>query len=131
MTLTKQIDFTRNALNVWRHNETADVKKLFHSRAKKLLKTYATEILKLTPDQFDIRSCEGGPAVLGEVILHTDSIYIMIHDNFMGDDNQSVLFRKCEGRKDFCGKANNYTSLKALEKNDLLIAVNHKFFVMA
>jgi hypothetical protein len=115
----------------WAASNNSDAKRLFHVNGKKLLKMYAKEILKLTPDQFEVRSCLGGPAVLGEVILHTDNIYVQIHQSLSRNDNQRVMFRKCDGRKDYCGKTNNYTTLRSLEKNNLMEVLDHLFYVMA
>jgi hypothetical protein len=130
MTLTKQIESTLNAMSAWKHGNELSVKKLFHSRGRKLLTEYAKLILVLTPDQFEVRSCIGGNAILGEVTLHTDNIYVQIHAPHFGD-TQNVLFRKCDGRKDYCGKTNNYISLRNLDKINLMTQLNHPFCVMA
>lgn len=77
----------------------ATAKKRFHSRAQTLLRRLAADMALPTAAR-DIRSCMGGPAVMGEVILHTDDFYLMIHD-------RGVLFRTCDGRKDYHGDRNN------------------------
>lgn len=74
----------------------------FHSAGRALLAKLAQE-LHLTTDQRNIRSCKGGPAIMGEVILHTDEIYVQVHSH-------GVMFRTCNGRKDYSGGHNNFAS---------------------
>jgi hypothetical protein len=76
-----------------RHNKAR-----FHTHAKTLLRRLAGE-LHLDTSARDIRSCLGGPVVLGEAILHTDDVYVMVHRN-------GVMFRTCNGRKDYSGGTN-------------------------
>jgi hypothetical protein len=77
----------------------------FHRLARAIFKDIAVNKLGLLPDEFEVRTNKGGIAVLGETILHSDSIYVSTVEF-----NNSVLVRACEGRKDYCGKKNNYVA---------------------
>jgi hypothetical protein len=49
---------------------------------------------------------------MGEVILHSDHLYLMVH---LGSDRVlKVLYRSCEGRKDYSGGMNRYESVSEL-----------------
>lgn len=91
---------------------SAQSKKAFHKVAQKFLKELATDVLKLSPEQFEVRKCLGGPAVCGESILHTDTLYVQVSDKIMHD--RTVMWRECNGRKDYCGKTNNFGNLENL-----------------
>ena len=90
----------------------------FHRAAVKLLKAYARDVLGLSDSQFDVRSNKGGDGVVGEVTLHTDSLYVQIHKPMCGD-NEAVLFRSCNGRSDYCGGRNRYCTIKYMVENNL------------
>jgi hypothetical protein len=85
-------------------------KKAFHSEGKKVLKALA-KMLDLEPGTFSVRSCLGGIAVAGEVILHTEHAYIVINK---GCGQSNVMFRSCKGQKDFCGGPNRWTKAENL-----------------
>jgi hypothetical protein len=86
------------ALENWESTRSADAKKAFHRIAKKRLKE-VTEFLALKKGTFDIRSCLGGPAVLGEVVLHAESFYVSISEH--------SYYRKCNGLTDYTGELNH------------------------
>lgn len=46
-----------------------------------------------------VRTCVGGPAVSGEVILHTDSLYVSLSEGYS-------YARTCKGKKDYTGGSN-------------------------
>ena len=73
-------------------------KETFHKAGKSffraLVKFYA-----LPKGTYDIRSCLGGPAVMGEVVLHTVNRYVSISDNFS-------YHRTVKGLKDYYGDYN-------------------------
>lgn len=75
-------------------------KKEFHKLGHKLAFTLA-QGLGLKPDQYEIRHCEGGIGVPGEIILHSDSIYIQFSDVQLG-----MMYRKVKHRKDYTGERN-------------------------
>lgn len=83
----------------------------FHKAGKAMLKKLASE-LGLAPKTFEVRSCLGGIAVAGEVLLHAENIYIQL---FKGWNNEGLRFliRYCKGRKDYTGGCNNYAPLDA------------------
>ena len=83
---------------------SAEQKKKFHRDCKKWLKCVADE-MKLDPKDYDIRSNPGGPAVLGDVILHTDSLYVNLGGSYY---SSQFMYRSCKGRKDYTGGRNNW-----------------------
>lgn len=92
----------------------ADGKKQFHNSGKRQLRKLAREQLGLKDSEFEVRSCLGGIAVAGEVILHTDKFYLQIHESFLGNDGLKVMYRTCKGRTDYTGGQNMYVSLDYL-----------------
>ena len=93
-------------------------KRLFHSRARSRLRRVATA-LGLQPGDYDLRSNQGGIAVSGEITLHSDHIYVQASQSAMGH-HSGVLFRTCNGRKDYVGGPNNFASLDLLNRPDEL-----------
>lgn len=92
------------------YNES--LKKQFHTEAKKVFKVLA-KALNLEKGDFDLRSNKGGIGVSGEITLHTDSLYIQVSRGCMGE-NSSVLYRTCNGFKDYSGGQNNFINAKRL-----------------
>jgi hypothetical protein len=112
--LALQAASVRCALNACGHTGYNDAaKKLFHRRARAFLNRYATEVLGLNDDQFTVRSCVGGIAVVGEVTLHADNFYVQICDPSFSD-SKNVLFRSCKGQQDYCGGANHWSNVDEL-----------------
>jgi hypothetical protein len=89
-------------------------KKLFHGKGRAALRALAKE-LRFPPDSFTIRTCEGGVAVSGEVILHGESIYIQISQPATGADS-GVLIRSCNGGRDYEGGRNHFAPLSLLDE---------------
>ena len=89
-------------------------KKAFHRQARIALRVLAKE-LRLPPNSFDVRSCVGGIAVSGEVILHGDTIYIQVCQPATGADS-GILIRTCEGRRDYEGGRNHLAPLSLLDR---------------
>ena len=83
-------------------NNKQDSKEQFHKDAKKLLRSINKE-LGLNAD---IRSNKAGIASLGEVTLHSDSIYVQLGGLYP----DQALVRTCEGKKDYCGGENHWSS---------------------
>jgi hypothetical protein len=98
----------------------ASAKRAFHSHARRQLKRLATA-LGLSPGAYDLRSNLGGIAVSGEVTLHADHLYVQACQPATGHDT-GVLFRACEGRKDYHGGPNNFASLDLLNRPKELAA---------
>lgn len=88
---------------------------IFHKTAKRLLAQIARNSLRLLPNQYDLSSNMGGPAVSGEITLHTDALYIQVSESPFGPVKANVLVRRCVGRKDFCGEQNHYCDAELLE----------------
>lgn len=86
------------------YTREGDARKIkFHRKAARLLKTLAT-VLGLEGSQYDIRSNKGGIAVPGEITLHTDSLYCQVSQSCLGPGHE-IMFRKCDGRKDYGGSS--------------------------
>jgi hypothetical protein len=93
-------------------------KEKFHIDAKAYLNELAKR-MNLPKGSYSVKSNKGGSAVLGEVTLHTDSIYVQLGGSCF---NQSFMFRKCQSQKDYIGGTNNwmkYTDL--IEKSTVAI----------
>ena len=89
-------------------------KKAFHRQARIALRALAKE-LRLSPNSFDVRSCVGGVAVSGEIILHGETIYIQVCQPATGADS-GILIRTCEGRRDYEGGRNHLAPLSLLDR---------------
>jgi hypothetical protein len=105
MSLQKLVSVLNSDLS---YNEEG--KKAFHKEAKSALRKVA-KALHLNSNDFDLRSNKGGVAVSGEVTLHTDTLYLQISQS-MG--KATVLFRSCNGRKDYSGGQNRYANVESL-----------------
>lgn len=97
--------------------EGFDKKEAFHRQGKKFLKALAAE-MGLLAGEFDVRSNKGGIAVSGEVTLHADQVYIQLRESAVGQRGVHVLYRTCDGRKDYSGGTNHWQSLRHLASND-------------
>jgi hypothetical protein len=71
-----------------------------YRRAAKALRALAAE-LGIPPSAYDIRHCYGGPAVSGEAIFHSDTLYI--NAPLFPSLEKLGYFRSCKGRKDYTG----------------------------
>lgn len=99
----------------------ADAKRNFHRAAKTLLQrlakrldqTWSSSAQAGYGERNPIRSNKGGIAVSGEITLHYDRLYIQVSQSVMGN-NSGILYRSCNGRKDYCGGMNNFAPLDAL-----------------
>ena len=105
---SKEFDFRKSVAY------DVEAKRLFHSRAKSQLRRIATA-LDLEPGSYDLRSNQAGIAVSGEIILHSDHLYVQVSQSAMGY-HSGILFRICKGRKDFVGGPNNFASLDLLNR---------------
>lgn len=91
-----------------------------HRLASQVLKYLATDILRLDKGTWDVRSNKGGIAVSGEVTLHTAcpigcdrGYYLQISEGCIGPGT-AILFRTCQGRKDYTGGHNNFFPIDKL-----------------
>ena len=99
----------------------ADAKRRFHRHASTQLLKLA-EALGLAPGDYDLRSNEGGIAVSGEITLHANHLYVQASQPATRADT-GILFRSCEGRRDYTGGRNNFASLDLLHRPDELAAL--------
>lgn len=91
-------------------------KERFHRSARTALKKLA-KALGLKDGEYDLRNNAGGPAVSGEITLHSDTLYVQASQPWgMGMDT-GILIRSCNGRKDYTGGRNNFAPLNEL--NDI------------
>ncbi len=81
----------------------------FHDIGRKVLK----DVLEALGDEGEVRSCKGGPGVVGEVILHTDHVYVQLCTPSFGGPVQ-FFYRSCKGRKDYSGGGNLWFSYSRL-----------------
>lgn len=69
---------------------------------------------------YDLRSIKGGIAVSGEIILHTEEIYVQLRLGI--GSGREVMFRRVAGRKDYCGDRNHWAAVGELLEPDRLAA---------
>jgi hypothetical protein len=91
-----------------------EAKRKFHIHARRQLSALAAA-LNLGGDQYDLRSNEAGIAVSGEITLHADRLYVQVSQSAMGS-NSGILFRSCDGRRDYVGGVNNFVPLDLLHQ---------------
>ena len=89
--------------------EAEENKAAFHREGRRELKKLA-QALNLEPDDYDVRSNKAGIAVSGEVTLHTEEFYVQLSDSCVAP----VMYRLCDGRKDFRGKSNHWAAVTVL-----------------
>jgi hypothetical protein len=99
----------------------SEAKRRFHQHARAQLLALA-EALGLAADAFDLRSNAGGIAVSGEATLHADRLYVQVSQPATRADT-GILFRSCDGRRDYIGGRNNFASLDLLHRPDELAAL--------
>ena len=88
----------------------------YHKLAKRVLKELANA-LGLASGTYDVSSNKGGIAVAGEITLHGEDIYVQIQqDSAVG---KPVMYRACDGRKDYRGKCNNFCGIADLANPEL------------
>ena len=90
----------------------AEAKKAFHSEARKALGRLA-ESLGYERCNFDIRSNPGGVTVSGDVILHSDELYVTVSCGGFSH-NGEIMYRRCKGRRDYTGDRNRYAGIREL-----------------
>lgn len=90
----------------------AEAKAAFHAEARKAMKRLAAS-LDLARGDHEVRICAGGIAVSGEIILHSDDVYVQLSLGCMGPGRE-VMFRRVSGRHDYTGGTNHWASLAEL-----------------
>ena len=95
-----------------------DAKELFHLEAEVVLHRLA-KLLGYKPGDYDLRHNQGGIAVSGEITLHSDTLYVQMYQTACGPargkDSAGVLWRRCEGRKDYTGGRNHWSKWEDLK----------------
>ena len=91
------------------YNEEA--KEEYKKLGRKILNVIA-ERMGLIKGEFDIRWNPGGIACSGDHTLHTDKVYLALHDNL---GFGWFYYRSCKGRKDYTGGSNQNCNWKMLE----------------
>jgi hypothetical protein len=89
------------------HNEAAKAR--WAATYRRQLRKVA-HALGLVKGQYDLRFNRGGPAVWGEVTLHTDTLYVQAS----ASHPERVLVRTCRGREDYTGGRNHWLSQEVL-----------------
>lgn len=95
----------------------AAAKEAFHRQGKAFLRKVAMT-LGLPPAEFRLTNNVAGIAVSGEVTLHTDDLYIQLHESCVGPGGVSVLYRDCKSREDYSGGRNRSVAMKDLMHED-------------
>lgn len=90
------------------YNATA--KRRWINAARMSIRSVAKD-LGLAPGTFDIRTCKGGIAVPGEVVLHGESLYLCLGTSMPGGELIGFA-RSCKGRKDYTGGVNRWISTR-------------------
>lgn len=85
------------------------MKKEFHINAKKVLLEVGKR-LGLSKSDFDVRSNKAGSESSGDITFHSDKLYI----NIGGLSFEKVMYRSCNGRKDYSGGSNQWTTIDNL-----------------
>ena len=98
-----------------------EAKRRFHREARRRLLELAAA-LGLEPGAYDLRSNAGGIAVSGEATIHADRLYVQVSQPATRADT-GILFRTCEGRRDYTGGRNNFASLDLLHRPEQLAAL--------
>lgn len=98
------------------HNEApynSETKAAYLKLGTKLLRALARE-LQLPRGTYDVRTSEGGIAVPGECILHSDHLYLQICDSYSAP-GPAIMYRTCKGRKDYSGGPNGWAPISQLD----------------
>lgn len=90
-----------------------ECKETFLKTAKHACKAIA-EILELPKETYSIRVNRGGPAVIGEVTLHADHLYLQFSPVDFGS-GPSFMYRECMSQKDYTGLHNQWAKFSDLK----------------
>lgn len=98
-------------------NQYSDIgaarKHAFHKDGRRFLKRLAAAV-GLAKGSFDVRVNRGGVAVSGEVTLHSDTLYVQLYESAVRP-GVGMLYRRCRGRRDYCGEENHFADPAALD----------------
>jgi hypothetical protein len=82
----------------------------FHRKYRKVLREVAAA---MRFPVYEVRSNKGGPAITGEVILHTPTLYVQVSGFEVGGCH--VMYRSCRGMTDYTGGRNRWMKLATLD----------------
>ena len=103
-------------------------KNKFHRLAKAVAKSVA-KALGFDKGTYSIRSNAGGRLVSGEVILHSESLYIEFSVDYL---YRQFLYRTCKGTTDYTGGRNHWMEYWTLgDEWDEAIAEFHRLIDLA
>lgn len=94
--------------------DAARDKEYFHKAGRQFLHALAKE-LGMLPGTYEVRNNMGGPAVSGEVTLHSDTLYVQLMESCMAPGIH-ILYRACRGRNDYSGLQNHWVSMRELSE---------------
>ena len=95
------------------YTDDGKAKDNYHKKARAIFKKLANN-LGLKPGQFSIRTNKAGPAVIGETTLHAENIYVQV------GSTAGILYRSCNGQKDYSGGHNNWAPNEMMDDLDAL-----------
>lgn len=91
-------------------------KRLFHSEGRAAMRRLA-DALGFDEGGYDIGSNKAGPAVSGEITLHSETLWVQLSIGPFGPDRE-VCFRKVRDRHDHIGERNHWASVRELVEPD-------------
>lgn len=95
-----------------------EAKNAWHFEASRMLEAIAREMGLVRGESYDLRSNKAGSAVMGEVTLHTDDVYVEVSGSGLMPGHE-VMYRVVNGRGDFTGGPNNYMTFDDVENPKL------------
>ena len=98
-----------------------EAKEEFLKRGRRQLRRVA-RAMGLVTGQYEVRINRGGNAVSGEVTLHSDHVYCQLYQPCTRA-GANLLYRTCEGSKDYCGGHNNFLPGNMLNDADKIARI--------
>lgn len=111
---------TRNEINTFIsicEGHRVSQKETFARIGKKIAREIA-KLMELAPGTFDIRYNKAGSAVMGDLRLHTDSLYLTLEPSCTG---LGFMYRSCKSRKDYTGGRNQWAQYSELHDLSKLV----------
>ena len=84
-------------------------KKATFARLGKRLAQEIADEMQLPASTYDIRYNKAGPAVMGDLRLHSEHLYLTFEPSITG---AGFMYRTCKGRKDYTGGTNQWADHK-------------------
>jgi len=83
----------------------AQLKARFHYLGRQVLSSIGCALKDRYAVNFTVSSCEAGIAVLGEVTLHMEDLYVQLCPGCWPGD---IMYRSCKGLEDYTGGCNQW-----------------------